>query len=209
MTVWTMFLVAIPLAQLPDSPDTSRDTARRAAAQDAWADYEATVTSYLAEPAPPPPAAPAAIGLSSAASTAPAPAAACDPAETSGGHCHGACAGTCPHCKEGKLRSLLGGTDACDAKKLFKYSTCDLYPHYPYFPKDHGYYYFRPYNYIHVLTHQQTVVKLGGDPRNPYSTQLLANLFVNVEHPPTMTFLRQQENDLPRLEDLLDPKPAQ
>lgn len=100
---------------------------------------------------------------------------------------------------------MLGGKDECkDCKKLLKYSTCDLYPHYAYYPKDHGYYYFRPYNYTHVLEHQQTVLKWGGDPRNPYSTHVLANLFVNVQHP-APTPLRLQGVSLPQLEDLLKP----
>lgn len=209
MSIWSMVLVAVPLAQLPASPETSQVTQRaaQASAQNDWTQYEATVTSYLGEasPAVPPPAAPATIGLSAATATAPAPAA-CDPSAGGCQACQNGSDCCCHHGKDGLLSSLLGGCkDECkDCKKLLKYSTCDLYPHYPYYPKDHGYYYFRPYNYIHVLEHQQTVLKWGGDPRNPYSTQVLANLFVNVQHP-VSTPLRLQGVSLPHLEDLLKP----
>ncbi len=51
------------------------------------------------------------------------------------------------------------------------HSTCDMIPHYAYFPENHGYYYFRPYNYIHFDEARRTVP--GRDPKFPFSTQII------------------------------------
>jgi len=56
-------------------------------------------------------------------------------------------------------------------------STCDMIQHYSYFPKNHGYYYYRPYNYIHVLEHQYQALSLGGDPRAPYLGRMFDKVY--------------------------------
>lgn len=56
-------------------------------------------------------------------------------------------------------------------------STCDMPPHFAYYPKYHGYYYFLPYNYSHVLRDIEAVRALNGDPRMPYSTAMFAAVY--------------------------------
>jgi hypothetical protein len=86
------------------------------------------------------------------------------------------------------------------------HSTCDMYPQYAYFPKHHGYYYYRAYNAIVEQAQQQTVVRLGGDPRNSVSVHMLDNLFEGMPATAaTSTQVRRQGTPLPMLEDLLDP----
>lgn len=46
-------------------------------------------------------------------------------------------------------------------------STCDMYPHYAYYPECHGSYYFRPYNWEHYA--QDTAFMLGMGQPAPYS----------------------------------------
>lgn len=225
--LFSILLAAAPLTQLPPAPDhlglsrvseveyepSASGTSvanglqpEPASASDAesWTTFRATVTSYLQESPPPPPpppgppvAPPAQMGLSGADATATGNASACDP------YVDNLYADAC--CCD----------DDCSWKRRWKqhcylaqlHSTCDLYPHYAYYPKYHGYYYFRPYNADHIPVHQQTVVRLGGDPRNPHSTLLLANLFRDVPPPlRSATKTRRQGPQLPHLEPLLDPK---
>lgn len=94
-------------------------------------------------------------------------------------------------------------------KRHCLHSTCDMYPHYAYFPEHHGYYYFRPYNFMHVFQHQEQVLQLGGDSRNPYSVSMFAPLHREFDervpriHEPEER-VRLQEVPLPQLEDLLN-----
>jgi hypothetical protein len=116
--------------------------------------------------------------------------------------CHRNCLSKCAHHGWGIARH------GC-CKRHCLHSTCDMYPHYAYFPEHHGYYYFRPYNYMHIFEHQQQVLQLGGDPRNPYSVSMFAPLHREFEervpriHEPEER-VRLQEPPLPQLEDLLN-----
>ncbi|MCA9072310.1 MAG: hypothetical protein KDA84_25460, partial [Planctomycetaceae bacterium] len=91
----------------------------------------------------------------------------------SGGHCQHGGGGWCP----------WGGDDDCEPscwdRHLF--NKCigpgDFHPHYPYMPVNHGYYYFRPYNFEHVLRDAATAGQMGGDPRAPYSVEFLKGYF--------------------------------
>lgn len=47
-------------------------------------------------------------------------------------------------------------------------TTCDMPQHQPYHVHFRHYYYFRPYNYLHVPQQQEVVDAWGFDPRNPY-----------------------------------------
>lgn len=70
----------------------------------------------------------------------------------------------------------------CRKGKCCKDSTCNMYQHYPYFPANHGYYYFRPYNYPYVWKHQQSVANVGGDPRNPYTKAMFIPVYEQFEN---------------------------
>jgi hypothetical protein len=59
-------------------------------------------------------------------------------------------------------------------------STCDMPSHFPYPPAFHGYYYFQPYNYTHVLQHQQMAPLLGAEPFAPYEATNLQKIYVDV-----------------------------
>ncbi len=88
-------------------------------------------------------------------------------------------------------------------------STCDMYPHVPYFPEYFGYYYFHPYNYRSMLEHQEIVLRWGGDPRNPYSHDLFDKLYADaaVEAPspydPNWKGRLPRSQKLPNLQRLL------
>ncbi len=60
-------------------------------------------------------------------------------------------------------------------------STGDMPQHMPYFPTAHGYYYFRPYNVIHVLQQQEMARRWGLDPRNPYDNRFFEKIYEAVE----------------------------
>jgi hypothetical protein len=89
------------------------------------------------------------------------------------------------------------------------HTTGDMYPHYAYYPQDHGYFYFRPYNYMNVYNHMGQVTSLGGDPRNPYSVAMFDPIYEDfyqqyprVIEPPAGS-VRPFGSSLPNLEDLL------
>jgi hypothetical protein len=51
--------------------------------------------------------------------------------------------------------------------------------HYAYPPAYHGYYYFRPYNYAHVLRDRDVVLRLQGDPLAPYATEMFKDIYAS------------------------------
>jgi hypothetical protein len=57
----------------------------------------------------------------------------------------------------------------------------DMPQHYPYYPPMHGYYYFRPYNYMHVPTQQAYATQFGVDPRNPYSNDFFKVVYAEYK----------------------------
>ena len=57
----------------------------------------------------------------------------------------------------------------------------DMPPHYAYYPEMHGYYYFRPYNYVHVPQQQEFVGSYGGDRRDPYSNELFKVIYAEFK----------------------------
>ena len=108
-------------------------------------------------------------------------------------------------CRDCRKKSK-GGCNCC------KDSTCNMYQHYPYPPDNHGYYYFRPYNYTAVWEHQQWATTIGGDPRNPYSRSMFIPVyeqFENTTYEPdakpssTLAVLPHVTKELPDLEKLL------
>lgn len=80
----------------------------------------------------------------------------------------------------------------------------DFYPHYPYLPVNHGYYYFRPYNFEHVYRDAEAAARMGGDPRAPYSVEFLRCYFPPA--PVEEVTVSGMEPQLPLLEDLLKPE---
>lgn len=57
--------------------------------------------------------------------------------------------------------------------------------HYPYFPAEHGYYYFEPYNVTRLAIQQAFVAHTGGDPRHPYDNRTFDDVYetYNERHP--------------------------
>jgi hypothetical protein len=109
-----------------------------------------------------------------------------------------------------------GGVGRCNGRgrcqSCCKDSTCNMYQHYPYFPTNHGYYYFAPYNYTMVWAHQQWITTIGGDPRNPYTRAMFIPIYEQFEntvyepdHKPSQTLnpLPGISKKLPDLEDLI------
>ncbi len=90
------------------------------------------------------------------------------------------------------------------------HSTCDLIPHYAYLPENHGYYYFRPYNYIHVDEARRTVP--GRDPKFPFGTQIIDDFEANAGAEKTLAanantdMIRPRRQHLPPLEEALNAK---
>lgn len=86
---------------------------------------------------------------------------------------------------------------------------CNMFPHYAYYPKYHGHYYFRPYNYTTVFQQQQWAAAAGIDPRNPYSNKVFDCVFAGYEQlfrvgtAPVGSAL-PTGNSLPELEALLE-----
>lgn len=86
---------------------------------------------------------------------------------------------------------------------------CDMIPHYAYYPKYHGHYYFRPYNYQTIFQQQQWAAAAGLDPRNPYSNKIFDCVFAGYEQlyrvstAPVGSAL-PTGNNLPQLESLLE-----
>ncbi|MDA1017429.1 MAG: hypothetical protein O3A00_23605 [Planctomycetota bacterium] len=90
---------------------------------------------------------------------------ACDSYATSCNGCGDPC---CLFCQSG-----------CTSKAC-RHSTCTLYPHYAYFPECHGYYYFTPYNWVHIDQHRMTIP--GQDFKNPYSNAVFDQLYAGREN---------------------------
>jgi hypothetical protein len=90
------------------------------------------------------------------------------------------------------------------------HTTGDMFPHYAYYPQHHGYYYFRPYNWMHVLEHQARIVAMGGDSRNPYSVAIFDPIYEDFEQrfpqilEPPAGSVQPLGSGLPNLEDLMN-----
>ena len=82
----------------------------------------------------------------------------------------------------------------------------DFYPHFPYPPVYHGYYYFRPYNFTHVVPDAAFAEQIGDDPRAPYNVAYARSFFPPAPIIDSSTYVPQKP--YPLLEDLLQPKPA-
>jgi hypothetical protein len=97
------------------------------------------------------------------------------------------------------------------------HSTCNMPLHYPYYPPHHGYYTFKPYNFLHVFDDQALAPSLRGDPRTPYATLQFEAFYAeagvdsDVSLPEAKDLalqpLRRRTRPLPDLEELLKPAP--
>lgn len=80
-------------------------------------------------------------------------------------------------CAADPARGGRGARGACRSG----YFRHNEFPHYPYFPCDHGYYYFQPYNVSHVALHQSIAAGWGIDARNPYSNEIFQKVYAQYE----------------------------
>lgn len=155
--------------------------------------------------------APATISLASCECSYPA-AHSCMPGNECGSGQSGSGYGACNACGS----SFCDG--CCQLKKrswLDCETTGDMYPHYPYTPVYHGYYYFRPYNYSTILRQKGEVIALGGDPKAPYSHKMFIQIYDHIdltsyeEYPSnggSLPVLEPVHSQLPSLEDILKSK---
>jgi hypothetical protein len=75
----------------------------------------------------------------------------------------------CAHCPH-------GGRDGRPCHDWCK-SPCDMSLRFQYWPKDHGYYYFRPYHMVHVAIQRDLAASWGEDPRNPYDHKVFNRVY--------------------------------
>lgn len=91
-------------------------------------------------------------------------------------------------------------------------TTGDFYPHYAYPAPYFGYYYMKPYNWVHVADHQAFAAKIGGDPRIPYGHEFFNRLYEALpvapptKYDPNARGQLPQARKLPNLQALLDTK---
>jgi len=79
------------------------------------------------------------------------------------------------------------------------HTTGDLYHESPYFPVNHGNYYFRPYHWAHVAQQQQIAATWGADPRAPYQSDLFCFIYTEIGIPlPDYTHENMEDNIHPR-----------
>ena len=114
------------------------------------------------------------------------------------------------HCLSPGCPSCFAGEDD-DTKVCKLHSTCDLYPHYAYYPKFHGHYYFRPYSYTTIAEHQQFAACIGLDSRMPYSLENFNRTYsaFPIQFTPTRApagTALPTGSGLPELESLLAPR---
>ncbi len=142
----------------------------------------AAVTLAAAEPVPEPNGIPAVMAppkVDGLVSVEPA----CDCA-TADGYCSGAACGHCGHC--GRCRAARAARRASGGCG----NTCNMPLHHMYYPQEHGYYYFRPYNSKMIAGQQQSSMRWAGDPRNPYDNTLFQAIYGELD-PPVATMIEQ------------------
>ncbi len=148
--------------------------------------------------------APATISLASCECSYPAahscmPGNACGSGQSGSGYgavCNACGSSFCDGCCQLKKRSWLDCV-----------TTGDMYPHYPYTPVYHGYYYFRPYNYTNILRQKAEVIALGGDPKAPYSHKMFIQIYDHIDLTSYEEYPSNGDN-LPTLEPIHQPLPS-
>jgi hypothetical protein len=72
----------------------------------------------------------------------------------------------------------------CDKLRAVYGSPGDMPQHIPYEAQPHSYYYFRPYNHMHVADQQRQAVEWGLDAQLPYSNSLFDRVYAEFEDAP-------------------------
>ena len=136
----------------------------------------------------------------------------CVSCETSGGFTD------CEECENSGSRLCFpcGGCCAGFSQWIFaKYpSTCDMYQHHAYFPEAHGYYFFRPYNYLLTNQQRQMFPTITGSFVAPYTSANYQPIYAAAAErglpvileprKPRKSYYSAGDDDLPTLEELLD-----
>lgn len=134
----------------------------------------------------------------------------CNPCGSSCDSCcvDGYCCGS--YCCGNWCGSCWGCPRHCWSKQI-EWTTSDLYPHFAYYPEDHGYYSFRPYNWVHI--EQAKSAFPGIDQTAPYSNKFLTGIeleFIRTNGPGPLATNSDQARDLrehlPNVEDILNAK---
>lgn len=81
----------------------------------------------------------------------------------------------------GGCGSSEGTCDGYGAGGSRRLTRMELPQHYAYFPAMHGYYYFCPYNPMHVPTQQAFATQFGMDPRNPYANDFFKVVYAEYK----------------------------
>jgi len=61
------------------------------------------------------------------------------------------------------------------------FSSYDMPQHLSYYPPAKGYYYFRPYHFLHYQQQASFVTRFGGDPRLPYANEIFDRVYEQYE----------------------------
>ena len=131
----------------------------------------------------------------------------CDPCSSCNSCCvDGYCCGS--YCCGNWCGSCWGCPRHCWSKEI-EWTTSDLYPHFAYAPEKHGFYSFRPYNWMHF--EKAKAAYPGVDPKAPFSNVFITqaqNEFIKTNgHGPLAANsdqVRDMQPRLPGLEGLLN-----
>ena len=103
-----------------------------------------------------------------------------------GGHGHhraGHACETCNHCDDCGHHGCLskGGFWARHGLPAPCHAPGNMMPHLPYHTANMRYYYFRPYNHMHIPVQQAEAVSVGTSPALPYSNAIFQRAYAEVE----------------------------
>jgi hypothetical protein len=87
----------------------------------------------------------------------------------------------------------------------FLFSPCDMYQRMPYWNKERGYYYYRPYHVAHTILQQERASgSWGADPRNVYDNRNLDDVYENWVVDQDILSKSKKIEDLPKVPGSLD-----
>lgn len=96
-------------------------------------------------------------------------------------------AGAFPYGFSGPMGPVYGNGNTCSSGDGISGlpccfdSTCNLFPHVPYYVEPKTYYYFRPYNHNQVFLQRDQVMRWGGDPRHPYANEIFQQVYRDLD----------------------------